>query len=169
MKLGSMHELWPGSSRKLAASRPLQSVSGATAVSYRRSSDGADDHDQAPLQTPRPLEGRHGHPGPGGLPARTICALVDHLVRRVLGHAALRHHLGLARLSVLHARRGLGAPSPGIPCGALLVHPVRPQRVEPRVKKRRPQRVPCLIKPRQALRQPLGPQERRRWYREALA
>jgi len=38
---------------------------------------------------------------------------------------------------------------------ALMVIPVRPHRVEPRVKKRRPMSFPFMIKPRHDLRQQL--------------
>jgi hypothetical protein len=48
-----------------------------------------------------------------------------------------------------------------MPLGALIVNPVRPHRVEPRVKKRRPKSFPLMIKPRQELRQQLVQQELR--------
>jgi hypothetical protein len=47
----------------------------------------------------------------------------------------------------------------GIPLGTLIVNPIRPNRVEPRVKKRRPKSFPFMVKPRQALRQQLVQQE----------
>jgi hypothetical protein len=65
------------------------------------------------------------------------------------------------RISFLDALRWLGAPSTGMPLGALIVNPVRPHRVEPRVKKRRPKSFPLMIKPRQELRQQLVQQELR--------
>jgi hypothetical protein len=43
----------------------------------------------------------------------------------------------------------------------LIVNPVRPHRVEPRVKKRRPKSFPLMIKPRQELRRQLLQQELR--------
>jgi hypothetical protein len=55
----------------------------------------------------------------------------------------------------LDALRWFSAPSTGIPLGGLIVNPIRPHRVEPRVKKRRPKSFPLMIKPRQALRQQL--------------
>jgi hypothetical protein len=48
-----------------------------------------------------------------------------------------------------------------MPLGALIVNPVRPHRVEPRVKKRRPKSFPLMIKPQQELRQQLVQQELR--------
>ena len=47
----------------------------------------------------------------------------------------------------------------GHACRALIVNPIRPHRVEPRVKKRRPKSFPLMIKPRQELRQQLVQQE----------
>jgi hypothetical protein len=43
----------------------------------------------------------------------------------------------------------------------LIVNPIRPHRVEPRVKKRRPMSFLLMIKPRQELRQQLVQQELR--------
>jgi hypothetical protein len=65
------------------------------------------------------------------------------------------------RISFLDALRWLGAPSTGVPLGALIVNPIRPHRVEPRVKKWRPKSFPFMLKPRQELRQQLVPQELR--------
>jgi hypothetical protein len=48
------------------------------------------------------------------------------------------------RISFLDALRWLGAPSIGIPSGALIVNPTRSHRVEPRVKKRRPKPIPLM-------------------------
>jgi hypothetical protein len=59
------------------------------------------------------------------------------------------------RVSFLDALRWLGAPSTRVPLRALLINPTRPNRVEPRVKKRRPKPFPLMITPRQALRQQL--------------
>jgi hypothetical protein len=61
-------------------------------------------------------------------------------------------HIGVARISFLDALRWLSAPSTGMPLGALIVNPVRPHRVEPRVRKRRHKRFPLMCKPRQELR-----------------
>jgi hypothetical protein len=95
------------------------------------------------------------------LKARPVLALVDHLVRLVRWHAARLHHLNVERLSCLEALRWLGAPHTGLSRMALRVHPKRPHRVEPRVKKRRPKRFPLMITPRQELRQQRVQHERR--------
>jgi hypothetical protein len=46
-----------------------------------------------------------------------------------------------------------------MPLGVLIIIPIRPHRVEPRVKKRRPKSFPFMIKPRQELCQQLVQQE----------
>ena len=69
--------------------------------------------------------------------------------------SATLQHFGVERISFLDALRWLSAPSTGIPLGALIVNPIRPHRVEPRVKKRRPKSFPLMITPRQVLRQQL--------------
>jgi hypothetical protein len=45
--------------------------------------------------------------------------------------------------------------SMSMPLSALLVNPARPQRVEPRVKKRRPKAFPFMVKPRHELHRQL--------------
>ena len=62
-----------------------------------------------------PMEVWHGQTVSGVLKELTVLALVDTLVRLVMGHSAGRQHLGVARSSFLEARRWLSAPSPGIP------------------------------------------------------
>ena len=106
------------------------------------------------------------------------CAALQNRARRAEGIDGLRHRLqpgahghvanqphsntlAVERISFLDALRWLGAPSTGMPLGALIVNPIRPHRVEPRVKKRRPKSFPLMIKPRQALRQQLVQQELR--------
>jgi hypothetical protein len=69
----------------------------------------------AHLKTTRRLAGWPCQTVPGGLKARTVWALVDNVVRMVMWHAALRQHLAVERRSCLEARRGLGAPRPGMP------------------------------------------------------
>jgi hypothetical protein len=91
----------------------------------------------------------------------TVFAIVDNLVRLVMCQSATLQHSGVERISFLDALRWLGAPSTGVPLGALIVNPIRPHRVEPRVKKRRPKSFPFMIKPRQELRQQLVQQELR--------
>ena len=110
-------------------------------------------------KTTMPMDVRHGKTVAGVWKALTVLALVDNLVRLVMGQSALLQHLGGERSSLLDALRWLGAPRTGIPLEALVVNSTRPDRVEPRVKKRRPKSFPFMIKPRQALRQQMVEQE----------
>jgi hypothetical protein len=113
----------------------------------------------AHLKTTMQMDVLHCKTVPGVLKELTAFAIVYNLVRMVMWHSAILQHIGVERISFLDALRWLGAPSTGIPLGALIVNPTRPQRVEPRVKKRRPKRFPLMIKPRQELRQQLVQQE----------
>jgi putative transposase len=108
----------------------------------------------APLKTPRHRDVRHGQRVAGVLQELPICAMVSHLVRRVMRQSATLQHPAVARRSGLEARRWLSPPSTGLPLGALLVNPLRPLRVAPRVKKRRPKPCPLMLTPRHAQRPP---------------
>jgi hypothetical protein len=107
----------------------------------------------AHLKTTMQMDVRHGKLGPGVLKEGTVCALVDTRVRMVRWHAARLQHRNVERTSCLDARRGLGAPKTGMALLALMVHPQRSPRVEPRVKTRRPKSFPLMIKPQQVLGQ----------------
>jgi hypothetical protein len=95
----------------------------------------------------------------GVLKELTVFAIVYNLVRMVMGQSAALQHVSVERISFLDALRWLSAPSTGMPLVALIVNPARPQRVEPRVKKRRAKSFPLMIKPRPELRQQLVQQD----------
>jgi hypothetical protein len=105
----------------------------------------------AHLKTTMPMDVLRCKTVAGTLKELTIFARVYNLVRMVIWHSATLQNMPVERISFLDALRWLGAPSTGMPLGALLVNPVRPYRAEPRVKKRRPNPVPLMIKPRQTL------------------
>jgi hypothetical protein len=109
----------------------------------------------AHLKTTMQMEVLHGQTVSGVLKELTVFAMVYNLARMVMWPSATLHGRGVERMSFLDALRWLGAPSTGIPLSALMVNPIRPHRVEPRVKKRRPKSFPLMIKPRQELRQQL--------------
>jgi hypothetical protein len=109
----------------------------------------------AQLKTSMQMDVLHCKTVPGVLKELTVFAIVYNLVHMVMCQAATLQHTGVERISFLDALRWLGAPSTGIPLGALIVTPARPHRVEPRVKKRRPKSFPLMITPRQELRQQL--------------
>jgi hypothetical protein len=97
----------------------------------------------------------HGKTVPGVLKASTVFAIVYKLVRMVMRQSATLQRTTVERISFRDALRWLSAPSTSMPLLALIVNPVHPHRVEPRVKKRRPKSFPLMITPRQALRQQL--------------
>ena len=97
------------------------------------------------------MEVLHCKTVPGVLKELVVFALVYNLVRIVMCQSARPQHIGVKRISFLDALQWVSAPSTGMPLGALLVNPVRPHRVEPRVKKRRSKPFPLKITPRPAL------------------
>jgi hypothetical protein len=107
------------------------------------------------LKTTMQMEILHCKTVPGVLKELTVFAIVYNLVRLVMCQSSILQRIGVERISFVDALRWLGAPSTRMPIGALRVNPVRPHRMEPRVKKRRPKSFPLMIKPRQALRQQL--------------
>jgi Transposase DDE domain len=113
----------------------------------------------AHLKTTMQMDVLHGKTVPGVLKELTMFALVYNLVRLVMWHSATLQRISVERISFLDALRWLGAPHTGMPLRALIVNPIRPHRVEPRVKTRRPKSFPLMVKPRQALRQQLVHQE----------
>jgi hypothetical protein len=113
----------------------------------------------AQLKTTMRMDLLHCKTVPGVLKELTVFAIVYNLVRLVMRQAATRQHTAAERISCRDALRWLSAPSTGMPLLALIVNPVRPHRVEPRVQKRRPKGFPLMIKPGPALRQQLVQQE----------
>jgi hypothetical protein len=94
----------------------------------------------------------------GVLKELTVFALIYNLVRLVMLQSALQQQIDVERISFLDALRWLGAPDSGIPLEELFVNPWRPNRVDPRVKKRRPKKYPFMTKPRHVLRNQLTQQ-----------
>jgi hypothetical protein len=113
----------------------------------------------AHLKTTMQMDVLHCKTVPGVLKELTVFAIVYNLVRLVMWHSAMRLHISVERISFLDALRWFSAPNSGMPLRALIVNPIRPHRVEPRVKKRRPKSFPFMIKPRHVLRQQLVHQE----------
>jgi hypothetical protein len=109
----------------------------------------------AHLKTTMRMEVVHCKTVPGVLKELTVFAMVYNLVRMAMWHSAILQHIAVERISFLDALRWLGAPSTERPLDGLRVNPMRPDRVEPRVKKRRPKPFPLMLKPRQELRQQL--------------
>jgi hypothetical protein len=113
----------------------------------------------AQLKTGMQMDVLHCKTVAGTLKELTVFAMVYNLVRLIMLQSATLQHTAAERISFLDALRWLGAPRTGMPLMSLIVNPIRPHRVEPRVKKRRPKSFPLMLKPRQELRQQLVQQE----------
>jgi hypothetical protein len=85
----------------------------------------------------------------------TMFAIVYNLVRVVMLEASRRQDVPANRISFIDAMRWLAHAPPGSPLPHLRVIPERPNRVEPRVRKRRPKEYPLMTKPRETLRKSL--------------
>lgn len=85
----------------------------------------------------------------------TMFALVYNLVRVVMQQAARRQEVEVERISFVDALRWLCSAQPREPMPELIVNPSRPNRIEPRVRKRRPKEYPLMQKPRGELRKEL--------------
>jgi hypothetical protein len=85
-------------------------------------------------------------------------AIVYNLVRLVMLEAAQRQGVMPDRISFVDALRWLVAAGTGLPLRRIRVLPLRPDRHEPRVRKRRPKNYPLMTKPRAELMQALSDQ-----------
>lgn len=82
-------------------------------------------------------------------------AIVYNLVRQVMVCAAARQEVDVRRISFIDAVRWLQTAKPGDELPTLVERPLRPNRVEPRVRKRRPKSHPLMTKPRAVLKKDL--------------
>ena len=87
-----------------------------------------------------------------------VFCLIYNLVRLVMLQAARRQSVPPDRISFVDALRWLATASPGDPLPDLVVNPYRPNRLEPRVRKRRPKQYPLMRRPRDELRKTLAAQ-----------
>jgi hypothetical protein len=85
----------------------------------------------------------------------TMFLLVYNLVRMTVLEAAKRQGVPPERISFVDALRWLATAKPGDELPELVLLPIRPGRVEPRVRKRRPKEYPVMQKPRATLRKEL--------------
>ena len=81
--------------------------------------------------------------------------VVYNLVRRVMEEAGRRQGVEPNRISFVDAWRWLQEAKPGEKLPKLVVNPLRPGRVQPRVRKRRPKKYPLMKRPRAELRKAL--------------
>lgn len=79
-------------------------------------------------------------------------AIADNLVTSVMAASARVQKVAVDRIGFLDALRWLTHPTPGGDPGDILVNPLRPNRVQPRVIKRRMKEYPLMQEPRPVLR-----------------
>lgn len=84
-----------------------------------------------------------------------IYVLVYNLVRLVMVQAAKRQRVQANRVSFIDALRWLQPAKPVQSLPDLVTNPVRPERIEPRCRKRRPKQYPHMGRPRAELRKRL--------------
>ena len=84
-----------------------------------------------------------------------VFALIYNMVRQVMLAVAHRQGVDVRRISFIDALRWLQSASPGDALPKLFVNPLRPNRIEPRVRKRRPKEYPLMSKPRKQLKKKL--------------
>ncbi len=85
-----------------------------------------------------------------------VFCLVYNLVRLAMLEASRRQGVPPERISFVDALRWLATAAEGDSLPTLVVNPHRPNRLEPRVLKRRPKSYPLMTRPRQELRQTLA-------------
>ena len=83
-------------------------------------------------------------------------AVAYNLVRLVMLEASRRQGVSLDRISFVDALRWLRDAKPNASLTPLVVNPLRPNRIEPRVLKRRMKEYTLMTKPRAALRKVLS-------------
>jgi hypothetical protein len=107
------------------------------------------------LKTTMGLETLHCKSVDGVRKELWIFVLVYNLVRMVMLEAARRQEVPPERISFVDALRWLASAPPDDPLPALIVNPLRPNRIEPRVVKRRPKPHKLMMQPRAVLRKAL--------------
>ena len=84
-----------------------------------------------------------------------VFALVYNMVRQVMLEAASRQHVDVGRIRFVDSLRWLQNPTRDDSFADLVVNPRRPNRIEPRERKRRPKAYKLMTKPRRQLRKDL--------------
>ena len=107
------------------------------------------------LKTTMGMEVLHCKHADGVLKELHMFAIAYNLVRLVMLEASRRQNIPLDRISFIDALRWLRDTKPGTPLSDLVVNPSRPNRIEPRVLKRRRKNYSLMEKPRHELRNSL--------------
>jgi hypothetical protein len=107
------------------------------------------------LKTTMGLEVLHCKTVAGVLKEMYMFAITYNLVRLVMLEASRRQNVPRDRISFIDALRWLRDAQPDTILTALVVNPARPDRIEPRVLKRRMKEFDLMTKPRNVLRKAL--------------
>lgn len=91
----------------------------------------------------------------GVLKELTMFLLVYNMVRMTMLEASRRQEVPIDRISFVDALRWLATAQPGDDLPDLVINPLRPNRAEPRVRKRRPKSYPLMTITRDELRKTL--------------
>ena len=108
------------------------------------------------LKTTMRMEVLHCKSVDGVLKELYVFALAYNLVRLVMLEASRRQHVPVDRISFIDALRWLRDAQPDTVLTPLVVNPTRPDRLEPRVIKRRMKSYKLMNKPRHRLRKALS-------------
>jgi hypothetical protein len=108
------------------------------------------------LKTTMGMEILHCKTVAGVLKELYMFAIVYNLIRLVMLEASRLQKVPLDRISFIDALRWLRDTKPDTPLTPLVVNPARPNRIEPRVIKRRMKEYPLMKKPRNKLRKSLS-------------
>lgn len=108
------------------------------------------------LKTTMGMDVLHCQRVAGVLKELHMFAIAYNLVRLVMLEASRRQEVPLDRISFVDALRWLRDTKPGTPLSDLVVNRARPDRIEPRVLKRRMKEFPLMTKPRAVLRKALA-------------
>lgn len=108
------------------------------------------------IKTTMKMDVLHCQTVEGVLKELSMFVLVYNMVRMTILEAAKRQQVEPDRISFVDALRWLRNAKPGEKLPKLVVNPSRPDRYEPRVRKRRPKQYSVMTKPREELRKLLA-------------
>jgi Transposase DDE domain len=111
------------------------------------------------LKTTMGMEVMHCKSVDGVLKEMCVFAIVYNLVRLTMLEASRRQGVPLERISFVDALRWLRDTPLGELLSDLIVNPARPNRIEPRARKRRPKEYDLLRQPRHELHKQLTPKK----------
>jgi len=105
------------------------------------------------IKTTMKMDVLHCRTVEGVLKELAMFVLVYNMVRMTMLEASQRQQVEPDRISFVDALRWLRNAQPGDEFPKLIVNPSRPDRHEPRVRKRRPKQYPLMTQPREQLRE----------------